>query len=433
MRRLLTLTSLIILLYSHTLTAQYFKTTPLQGLPKRYQTRPTRVSDSGMITGSCLVANGFPHACVWSPDGTVQDVGTLGGSESFGSAVNDQQQVVGYSFLAGDKQRVAFIWTAADGLTVVPSIGSGDSFAADINNSGQVVGGWCCNPGYRAFLWTQTTGFQDLGTLPGNVTGLTASAINEAGHVLGNVSFADGTSQSFLWTVETGMQPYGPAPSPEPYEAVAINNSDQIVADFNYYSTNPQGFLWSETTGVQLLEGSTGSVATGINDAGLVVGANISTGGERAALWLNNGTSIDLTGVVSSSWLHPPVLGSAGGINSSGQITVWKFSQAGRFLGGALLTPKTQTTLASSQNPSSAGQAVTFTATVTSFTGPPLDGQIVTFMRGSIVLGTEAVVHGVASFTMTPPKKGILWIHAVYAGGVNDVRSTSNSVEQLVQ
>lgn len=123
MYRLLVLISLTILLFSQSLTAQYsFKKTPLQGLPKRYQTRPTRISDSGMMTGSCLVANGFPHACVWSPDGTVQEVGTLGGSESFGSAVNDQQRVVGYSFLAGDEQRVAFVWTVADGFTVIPTI-----------------------------------------------------------------------------------------------------------------------------------------------------------------------------------------------------------------------------------------------------------------------------------------------------------------------
>jgi hypothetical protein len=48
----------------------------------------------------------------------------------------------------------------------------------------------------------------------------------------------------------------------------------------------------------------------------------------------------------------------------------------------------TTTTLSSSPNPSTYGQAVAFTATVTSSIGSPPDGEIVSFMKGTTVLGT---------------------------------------------
>jgi len=46
-----------------------------------------------------------------------------------------------------------------------------------------------------------------------------------------------------------------------------------------------------------------------------------------------------------------------------------------------LLNPRTQTALTSSPNPSTHGQAVTFTAVVTSYLGVPPDGETVSFMK----------------------------------------------------
>ena len=61
---------------------------------------------------------------------------------------------------------------------------------------------------------------------------------------------------------------------------------------------------------------------------------------------------------------------------------------------------KTTTTFTSSPNPSTSGQAVTFTATVTSNLGaPPPDGEPITFMKGTAVLGTGALSGGSASLT----------------------------------
>jgi uncharacterized repeat protein (TIGR03803 family) len=93
----------------------------------------------------------------------------------------------------------------------------------------------------------------------------------------------------------------------------------------------------------------------------------------------------------------------------------------------------TITTLSSSPNPSTYGQAVTFTATVTPSAGaPPPDGETVSFMKGTTVLGTGTLSGGSASFTTSTLPAGTNGIKAVYGGDSNLPGSTSNVVKQVV-
>jgi len=92
----------------------------------------------------------------------------------------------------------------------------------------------------------------------------------------------------------------------------------------------------------------------------------------------------------------------------------------------------TTTTLSSAPNPSIYGQAVTFTAVVTSSQGAPPDGETVTFMKGTKVLGTGALSGGSASFTTSALSAGTDYIKAVYAGDSNFLGSTSKAVKQVV-
>jgi Bacterial Ig-like domain (group 3)/Beta-propeller repeat len=92
----------------------------------------------------------------------------------------------------------------------------------------------------------------------------------------------------------------------------------------------------------------------------------------------------------------------------------------------------TTTTLSSSLNPSTYGQAVTFTAAVTSILGAPPDGETVKFMKGATVLGTGALSGGSASFTTSALPAGTNYIKAVYGGDANFAASTSKAVSQIV-
>lgn len=93
----------------------------------------------------------------------------------------------------------------------------------------------------------------------------------------------------------------------------------------------------------------------------------------------------------------------------------------------------TTTALTSSPNPSIYGQAVTFTAVVTSSLGaPPPDGEPVTFMKGTTLMGTGVLSGGSASFTTSALTVGTNYITAVYGGDSNLVGSKSEGVNQVV-
>jgi hypothetical protein len=89
----------------------------------------------------------------------------------------------------------------------------------------------------------------------------------------------------------------------------------------------------------------------------------------------------------------------------------------------------TATALSSSLNPSTFGQSVTFSATVTSAGGTP-NGKV-TFKNGTAVLGSPTLVNGVASVTTSAPTAGSPTITAAYNGSTGFLPS-SNSLVQVV-
>ncbi len=78
------------------------------------------------------------------------------------------------------------------------------------------------------------------------------------------------------------------------------------------------------------------------------------------------------------------------------------------------------------------GQAVTFTATVSSSAGAPPNGETITFKNGSVVLGTAPLSGGIASLTTSSLAAGIYNITASYPGDTNFAASTSPGLRQVV-
>ena len=89
----------------------------------------------------------------------------------------------------------------------------------------------------------------------------------------------------------------------------------------------------------------------------------------------------------------------------------------------------TSATLTSSPNPSASGQAVTFTAAITSPTAKPTGP--VTFAVGKTVLGTAQLVGGKAKFTTSALAAGSTSVTATYYGDSNIAKSSA-SVTQTV-
>ena len=92
----------------------------------------------------------------------------------------------------------------------------------------------------------------------------------------------------------------------------------------------------------------------------------------------------------------------------------------------------TNTVVVSNLNPSTYGQTVTFTATVSAAVLGTTPTGTVTFMDGFTVLGSGNVSNGVATFSTSALSVGSHGISAVYSGDSNFTAGTSASLSQIV-
>jgi hypothetical protein len=85
--------------------------------------------------------------------------------------------------------------------------------------------------------------------------------------------------------------------------------------------------------------------------------------------------------------------------------------------------------LTSSLNPSAQGQAVTFTATISSPTVKPTGP--VTFMVGKTVLGTAQLSGGKATLTISSLPVGSTKVTATYHGNSNISKSSASVIQTV--
>jgi probable HAF family extracellular repeat protein len=70
-----------------------------------------RINDRGQIVGESFLFDGPPHAALWY-QGTVIDLGTLGGDTSIANDINNRGQITGYSQVASGLRGRSFGKTA---------------------------------------------------------------------------------------------------------------------------------------------------------------------------------------------------------------------------------------------------------------------------------------------------------------------------------
>jgi probable HAF family extracellular repeat protein len=158
------------------------------------------INASGQVVGSSdITGPGDTHAFLYDGN-SMQDLGTLGGSLSAAYGINDSGQVVGQSTLTGDIEHNgvlddhAFLYDGSS-MQDLGTLGGTSSYANGINASGQVVGTYVTediayNSYDHAFLYDGSVMFDLCALVDCVVAGwdtfFTAEAINDNGDITGN-------------------------------------------------------------------------------------------------------------------------------------------------------------------------------------------------------------------------------------------------------
>ena len=287
---------------------------------------------------------GFPQSrgVIWK-DGAITDLGTLpeGGYESVALTANDEGHVAGFALntipdlysLAGPgffpTQTRAFIWHEGT-MRDLGTLGGNDAAAFFVNDRGQITGQSYTNntpnsttglPTADSFFWENGTMYDicSLGGTLGNPSGF-----NNRGQVIGISNMAgDITSHPFLWSKKHGLQDLGTLGG-ENGVANWINELGDIAGKADLAGPAPQNHdavLWrkngTEMIDLGVLPGDACANAYYVNSRGQVVGTSENTDlcriptGEHAFLWENGGPMIDLNSLIPAgsslnSRLHLP-------------------------------------------------------------------------------------------------------------------------------
>jgi probable HAF family extracellular repeat protein len=173
-------------------------------------------AENGTIDPTCASSVPFQvlrfEAVIWGPNGDVHELHPLkGDTVGFAFGINDKGEAVGATGVCSNTSLPpvhpagahAVLWEKDGTPTDLGSLaGLAPNVAGSINNLGQVVGTSPFSDGtIHSFLWTRTTGMQDLGTFPGAVVTVApcCHTINDKGQVAGFSIDAVGNMRAFLW------------------------------------------------------------------------------------------------------------------------------------------------------------------------------------------------------------------------------------------
>ncbi len=152
------------------------------------------INNNGQIAGASDTASGYSHAVVWS-NGTITDLGTLGGTQSAAYAISGNGQVTGWAHTASEATHV-FVWSNGT-MTDLGTFGL-DPVGEAINDHGVIVG----QSSLGAWIWSGGV-FQNLSNLIPPGSGFTlgnATAIKDNGQIVASGSSAQGQEHAFLLT-----------------------------------------------------------------------------------------------------------------------------------------------------------------------------------------------------------------------------------------
>lgn len=278
----------------------------------------TAINNRGQVVGrSTLNGETITRAFLWE-DGVITDLGTLGGTFTTANAINNRGQAIGASEITANAARHAVLFDR-NGITdlgALPASLLGTAFG--INNRGDIFGG--SNPVGRSgpfhAVQYKDGGVIDLGTLGGPSS--FAAGVNKRGRAVGRADLPGGSSRAVIFS-DGVITDLGTLPGGTSSAGRAINSRGEVACLANTAAGDFHACLWRDGLMRDLgTLGGTFSDSGGINNRAQIVGTATVASGQQHAYIFSKGKMNDLNELIpaSSGW----TLIAATGINDAGEI-----------------------------------------------------------------------------------------------------------------
>jgi probable HAF family extracellular repeat protein len=260
----------------------------LKPLPGDNLSSPRAINDFDDIGGaSGHAAHGAgpsAHGVIWSK-GTIRDIGSLvrdcNDCSTYVDAITNNQLATGCSVVPPvvNGNTHAYLWSESHGMLDLGTMGFGSSCGVGVNESGAVAG-WLNQIGVATigFFWTSVDGMHKIEPPLGADGWSPATAINNLNEVVGQTAYVGGDFtffHAYLWTRGKGMTDLGILGNgPDSSQAQSINDKSQVVG-----FSGSSAFLWTREQGMRdlntMIDPNSGWVlnsANSITNSGLITG-----------------------------------------------------------------------------------------------------------------------------------------------------------------
>jgi len=280
-------------------SAQTYQVTDLGSLGGAQGSGAQALNGSGIAVGYSFITGANSIHAMINDHGTVEDLGTLGGTQSWARAVNANGWVVGWAYPPGQTWQRPFLWRSGTMIDLGTFGGEvGDAHA--VNDAGLVVGSAFDASGNELAFWWRDGVLHSMGTLGGSLS--RALAVNQSGDITGMSAITgDGEHHAFLAKPGSPMYDLGTLGGPD-CQGLDVNDLVHVCGWSLLQDTSPvtRGFIWAD--GVMKSLGSLGgmlSAANGINNLDQVVGSCTRADEVQVAFLWDHDQMVDLNSLIA--------------------------------------------------------------------------------------------------------------------------------------